>query len=187
MVQVEGQVKAMLELLEAEFSPKNWTIMFHLLEHFTKQIRDWGPIPETWMFRMESYFGNLTRLIKNRAHPVANVLRCYSVSKATNLCLALMSFEANNRLNGSVPRVLLPPCILRVDRTAHIDGRTRYWDGDAQVWEELTVYLKNTEEHGSVQYAWRVAKQGTRDVGYVCISMFLPMYRIVCGGSWRCM
>lgn len=170
LVQVESDIKELLELLEADLSPRNWTIMFHLLEHFPKQIREWGPIPETWMFRMESYFGNLTRLIKNRAYPVANVLRCYAISKATNLCLALMSHQANLTLNGQVPRILLPPCIRQGGRTAQLGGRTRWWGGDSLFWEEFTVFLKNTDEWRGVHEAWRVAKQGgSRSARWVCM------------------
>ena len=163
---LERHVVVIQGLLEGGMSPNQWTIMFHLLEHMPAQMRQWGPVRETWMFCMESYFGKLTRMIKTRKHPIANILRSYSIAKATNLSIAIMAHAVEKQTKGYVPAVRLPPCIPYVDRFARLGPKNRDGRLTPALLMDLRVFLKNTEEFNELRELWRIARQGTRDVGY---------------------
>ena len=116
-------VQESLRVLENEMSPCNWTIMFHLLEHMPEQIQQWGPTRETWMFCMESYFGKLVRMIRNRQHPIANVLRSIAVSKAVRACVAISRQADLVRTRGFAPPLRLPPSVPCRDSDVNLGGR----------------------------------------------------------------
>jgi len=63
-------------LLELHYPETELTICFHLLLHATEALR-WGPFCGFWMFPFERFLGFLTRSIKNRAYPEANMVRLY--------------------------------------------------------------------------------------------------------------
>jgi hypothetical protein len=70
---LKKQSAEMTESLQNDLSPKDWTIMFHLVPHMEEQLRRWGPVKDTWMFGFESFFGDMMSLIKSRSHPVASI------------------------------------------------------------------------------------------------------------------
>ncbi len=67
----------MLCLLELYYPATELTIMFHLLLHCVFYQQLWGPIPRFWFFATERMLGFLSRKIKTRLHPEANVTRFY--------------------------------------------------------------------------------------------------------------
>jgi hypothetical protein len=148
--------------------PINWTIMFHVLEHIPNQIRDWGPVRESWMFCMESFFGKLTRMIKNTHHPISNIMRTYSVSKAVNVCIALMNHTLQKDRLGIVAPTRLPPCIPPRSRTACLGEKNRSIVLPAALRLELVVFLKQTPEYQELQEMHREARRDSRqDERYV--------------------
>jgi hypothetical protein len=69
------QCAEMTKCLQDDLSPQDWTIMFHAVTHMEEQLRRWGPVKETWMFGLESFFGDMMSLIKSRSHPVKSIMR----------------------------------------------------------------------------------------------------------------
>jgi len=55
-------------------SPDWWVINTHMLIHLVRQLKEWGPINETWMFAFESMNGRLKRWVKNNAYPVQSIM-----------------------------------------------------------------------------------------------------------------
>ena len=47
---LKKQSAEMTESLQNDLSPKDWTIMFHLVPHMEEQLRRWGPVKDTLMF-----------------------------------------------------------------------------------------------------------------------------------------
>jgi len=70
------QVVECLCLLELVYPNSELTICFHLLAHAAQALQ-WGPFCSIWMFPFERFLGFLTRSIKNRAYPEANMVRIY--------------------------------------------------------------------------------------------------------------
>lgn len=155
--------------------PRNWTIMFHLLEHMPAQIRQWGPPRDTWMFSMESFFGKLVRMIKNQHHPIANVMRTYSISKAVNLCIALMSHGLEKHRHGYVAPIRLPPCITPVDRTARLGEQNHTGFLSRELWQDLIVFLKKTDEWKELKELHRIGRQGAEARYYI------QLHLLACG------
>ena len=79
------------QLLNNDMSPWNWRMMCHLPVHLADQLEEWGPIREYWMFRLESFFGIITALIKSRSNPEANLMKTRSTVKAIELARELIA------------------------------------------------------------------------------------------------
>jgi len=84
------QSAEMTESLQNDLSPKDWTIMFHLVTHMEEQLRRWGPVKDTWMFGFESFFGDMMSLIKSRSHPVASIMRQDRATQTLNAAKEMM-------------------------------------------------------------------------------------------------
>jgi hypothetical protein len=67
----------MRRLREERLSPKSWTMMAHVMEHLPEQLLHWGPTRELRMFCMESFFGYMKRLLRNRSHAAASIMAAY--------------------------------------------------------------------------------------------------------------
>eukprot|EP00959_Pyramimonas_sp_CCMP1952_P412532 8644706-Pyramimonas_sp.AAC.1 len=108
-------------------------------------------------------------------------MRTYSIAKAVNLCIALMNHNVEKAVKGYVAPVRLPPCIPAVDRTARLGEQTHEGVLSRALWQELIVYLKNTDEYKELKNLHRMCKQGTRDAGCVHCRLHLDyVHRVHC-------
>lgn len=69
-----------------------WSQVLHSLQHYPKQLELFGPSPEYWMFTFESQFGDLVRMLKNRAHPVKNIALTWRI-RQVRVCLFIWGFR----------------------------------------------------------------------------------------------
>jgi hypothetical protein len=95
---------------ERFISPRNWTIMHHLLEHMPQEVGKFGPVRELWMFAYESMFGHLKRLVKNAALPVANIMKSWMMTRSVVLARAAIDQHVKRLQYGELRMPeLVPP------------------------------------------------------------------------------
>jgi hypothetical protein len=95
---------------ERFISPRNWTIMHHLLEHMPQEVGKFGPVRELGMFAFESMFGHLKGLVKNRALPVANIMKSWMMTKSVVLARAAINHHVQRLQYGELRMPeLVPP------------------------------------------------------------------------------
>jgi hypothetical protein len=93
-------------ILNNDLSPWSWYMMTHLLTHLADQLEEYGPMREYWMFRLESFFGVQTQLIKTRSNPEANLMQTRSTIKAIELARGLVAQVV--RMNANQGEVIKP-------------------------------------------------------------------------------
>jgi hypothetical protein len=90
-----------LQELAALMPPTIWRQPLHYLTHFPDQMLLFGPTVDHCMWAYESMFGDLTRLLNSRKHPIANILKSWGVgfvlgSLSARLEHAMHLFEGSN-------------------------------------------------------------------------------------------
>lgn len=64
---IELEVAEALVLYERFLPASELVITVHLMGHLAKQMRDYGPLRNIWMFGFEAFLGSLKGAVKNRA------------------------------------------------------------------------------------------------------------------------
>lgn len=73
-------------LLEVWFPPSAFDIMWHLPIHLAKQVKQCGPVANTWCYPIERHMGFFKRYIRKRSMPEACIANAYMYKEALGFC-----------------------------------------------------------------------------------------------------
>lgn len=73
-------------LLEIWFPPSVFDTMWHLPIHLVKQVKECGPVANTWCYPIERHMGFYKRYIRKRSRPEACIANAYMYEEALGFC-----------------------------------------------------------------------------------------------------
>lgn len=73
-------------LLEVWFPPSTFDIMWHLPIHLAKQVKQCGPVANTWCYPIERHMGFFKKYIRKRSRPEACIANAYMYEEALGFC-----------------------------------------------------------------------------------------------------
>ena len=77
LCEVEAQVHEVLALLERDFPVSLHVVVFHLLHHLPKFLKQFGPVYSFWMFPFERFNSWISQRVTNRRYPESTVIATY--------------------------------------------------------------------------------------------------------------
>ena len=115
---------ATLQELAGEMPPTIWRQPLHYMMHFPEHMLLYGPTGDHNMWTYESMFGDITRLLKSRTHPVANILKAWGAG------FALRTVTARLHHNKHVTHLPNPPSFTpnnrsRTDKDITLGGQRK--------------------------------------------------------------
>jgi hypothetical protein len=98
---LEARVCAAVRLVEAHLPGQFHTILTHCLLHLPRQIKEWGPLTETWQFGLERLMKHLKGYIHNRASVHGSIMEGVAEMRAS-LLLASVAAEGRGEAGARV-------------------------------------------------------------------------------------
>jgi hypothetical protein len=119
---LEAEVEVLHRLLD-NMPPTLWMQNIHTTKHYVEQMRRYGPTADYQMWAFESTFGSLTRLLKNRAVPIQNIMSAWSDKCVVQMLKSNLVAHAQTQEPGA-PVPSLPKWRERSDKEVVLPARS---------------------------------------------------------------